>query len=187
MAQESEGPILPAVDAGTVGLNLNLLWIVLGACLVIFMQAGFALVETGFCRAKHAAHVVSTNFMIFGLGFAGFFVIGFPLMFGGYSYPGVGSDPDDGCAYARPLGGRVFFAGEATEPVESVTRTEYDPASPAAKPGNTNVGAFVLGISTPFRLHLNVGTLPWTTTVKVTVCPKAAPCPAGWVTIRGPI
>lgn len=36
------------------------------------MQAGFALVETGFCRAKHAAHVVSTNFMIFGLGFAGF-------------------------------------------------------------------------------------------------------------------
>ncbi len=89
MAQESEGPVLPAVDAGTVGLNLNLLWIILGACLVIFMQAGFALVETGFCRAKHAAHVVSTNFMIFGLGFAGFFVIGFPLMFGGYSFPGL--------------------------------------------------------------------------------------------------
>ena len=37
---------------------------------------------------------------------------------GGYSYPGVGSDPDDGAAYARPLGSRVFFAGEATEPVE---------------------------------------------------------------------
>ncbi len=68
--------------------SLNLLWIVLGATLVIFMQAGFALVETGLCRAKHAAHVVSTNFAIFGLGFVGFFLIGFPLMFGGYSYPG---------------------------------------------------------------------------------------------------
>jgi len=41
-----------------------------------------------------------------------------PWSRGGYSYPGVGSGPDDGAAYARPLGGRVFFAGEATEPVE---------------------------------------------------------------------
>ena len=69
--------------------SLNLLWIIIGAVLVIFMQAGFALVETGFCRAKHAAHVVSTNFAIFGLGLVGFFIIGFPLMFGGYSFPGV--------------------------------------------------------------------------------------------------
>ena len=70
-----------------------MLWVVIGAILVIFMQAGFALVETGFCRAKHAAHVVSTNFAIFGLGFIGFFLIGFPLSlsaldmsgyFGGY-------------------------------------------------------------------------------------------------------
>lgn len=41
-----------------------------------------------------------------------------PWSLGGYSYPGVGSDPDDGTNHARPLGGRVFFAGEATEPVE---------------------------------------------------------------------
>lgn len=41
-----------------------------------------------------------------------------PWSRGGYSYPGVGSDPDDGANHARPLGGRVFFAGEATEPVE---------------------------------------------------------------------
>ena len=56
-----------------------MLWVVIGAVLVIFMQAGFALVETGFCRKKHAAHVMSTNFAIFGLGFVGFFLIGFPL------------------------------------------------------------------------------------------------------------
>jgi ammonium transporter, Amt family len=66
-----------------LGYQVNLLWIVIGAALVIFMQAGFALVETGFCRAKHAAHVVTTNFAIFGLGFVAFFTVGYPLAFGG--------------------------------------------------------------------------------------------------------
>ena len=70
-------------------IGLNLLWIVLGAVLVIFMQAGFALVETGFCRAKHAAHVVSTNFAIFGLGLVAYFCVGFAFMFGGYSFPNL--------------------------------------------------------------------------------------------------
>src|SRR3954469_24088392 len=75
-----------------LGTQVNLLWVVIGAVLVIFMQAGFALVETGFCRAKHAAHVVSTNFAIFGLGFVGFFFIGFPLAFGGFSTSLIGLD-----------------------------------------------------------------------------------------------
>ena len=44
-----------------LGQQVNMLWVVIGAVLVIFMQAGFALVETGFCRAKHAAHVVSAR------------------------------------------------------------------------------------------------------------------------------
>src|SRR5438477_11756029 len=78
-------------DPGGSGLaqGMNLLWIVIGAVLVIFMQAGFALVETGFCRAKHAAHVVSTNFAIFGLGFVAFFLVGYSFMFGGYSFPNL--------------------------------------------------------------------------------------------------
>ena len=73
-----------------LGTQLNLLWVVIGAMLVIFMQAGFALVETGFTRAKHAAHVVSTNFAIFALGFVAFFLVGFPLAFGGFSFAGIG-------------------------------------------------------------------------------------------------
>jgi ammonium transporter, Amt family len=77
-----------AVPSVAEGFSLNLLFIFVGAVLVIFMQAGFALVETGFCRSKHAAHVVSTNLVIFGLGFVGFFLIGFPMMYGGFSYPG---------------------------------------------------------------------------------------------------
>ncbi len=85
--------VAQAEEVAVLGGQINMLWVVIGAILVIFMQAGFALVETGFCRAKHAAHVASTNFAIFGLGFVGFFLIGFPLSlsaldmtgyFGGY-------------------------------------------------------------------------------------------------------
>jgi ammonium transporter, Amt family len=79
-----------------LGTQVNLLWVVIGAVLVVFMQAGFALVETGFCRAKHAAHVVSTNFAIFGLGFVGYFILGYGLMFGGYSLPLIGLDSAPG-------------------------------------------------------------------------------------------
>jgi ammonium transporter, Amt family len=84
--------------------GLNLLWIVMGSVLVIFMQAGFALVETGFCRAKHATHVVMTNFSIFGLGFIGFFLIGYPLMFGSYSLPIIG--------YEDPVGDWLIKFGD---------------------------------------------------------------------------
>jgi ammonium transporter, Amt family len=82
-----DGSLIPAPS--DVGVSLNLLWIVVAAVLVIFMQAGFAMVETGFCRAKHAAHVVSTNFAIFGLGFVGYFAVGYAFMFGGYNAKGV--------------------------------------------------------------------------------------------------
>jgi ammonium transporter, Amt family len=104
---DSTGSNLPkeGVDKLTHGeLGLNLLWIVIGAVLVIFMQAGFALVETGFCRAKHAAHVVSTNFAIFGLGFVAFFLCGYAFMFGGYSFPNL-------FGYNQPLGGPLLGSG----------------------------------------------------------------------------
>ncbi|MFZ4811241.1 MAG: ammonium transporter [Ilumatobacteraceae bacterium] len=72
-----------ADPVATLAQSTNLLWVVIGAMLVIFMQAGFALVETGFTQKKNAAHVMSTNFAIFGLGFVGFLFIGYPLAFGG--------------------------------------------------------------------------------------------------------
>lgn len=89
-----EPPTVESVDTAVKAAvtSNNLLWVIIGAALVIFMQAGFALVETGFCRAKHAAHVVSTNFAIFGLGFVAFFILGFPLAFGGFSYSAFGLD-----------------------------------------------------------------------------------------------
>ena len=54
----------------------------LGAILVYFMQAGFALVETGFTRAKNAGNICMKNMMDFVLGSLFFFILGFPLMFG---------------------------------------------------------------------------------------------------------
>lgn len=108
------------IDAVTLlGTQVNLLWVVIGAAMVIFMQAGFALVETGFCRAKHAAHVVSTNFAIFGLGFVAFFAIGFPLAFGGFSYAAIGLDSPVGEAligsgnYVFAYQGGWFLSGDA--------------------------------------------------------------------------
>ena len=54
--------LIDTPDPVTVlGQQVSLMWIVIGAALVIFMQAGFALVETGMTQAKNAAHVVSTN------------------------------------------------------------------------------------------------------------------------------
>ena len=58
---QDEAPTIQAVadTLKATSESTNLLWVVIGAALVIFMQAGFAMVETGFCRAKNAAHVVS--------------------------------------------------------------------------------------------------------------------------------
>ena len=75
-----------------LGQQTSLLWVIIGAVLVIFMQAGFALVETGFTQKKNANHVMSTNFAIFGLGFVGFLFVGFPLAFSGFSYSAFGLD-----------------------------------------------------------------------------------------------
>ena len=57
----------------------------------MFMQAGFALVETGLCRAKNAAHTMTMNMMIYPLGMLGFWVCGFAFMFGGVGTPGGGT------------------------------------------------------------------------------------------------
>ena len=73
--------IADATGKNKIGLNLT--WVLFAGFLVMFMQAGFALVETGFCRRKNAAHVLMTNFMIYGIGIVGFYLVGYGLMFGG--------------------------------------------------------------------------------------------------------
>ena len=58
------------------------IWVLIGAFMVFFMQPGFAMVETGFTRAKNAGNIVMKNFMDLCLGSIVFWIIGFGLMFG---------------------------------------------------------------------------------------------------------
>jgi Amt family ammonium transporter len=72
--------------ADSVGHNrvaINFMWTLITGFLVMFMQAGFALVETGLCRAKNAGHTMAMNFMIYPMGMLGFYLCGFAFMFGG--------------------------------------------------------------------------------------------------------
>jgi Amt family ammonium transporter len=74
----------------SVGHNrvaINFMWTLVTGFLVMFMQAGFALVETGLCRAKNAGHTMAMNFMIYPMGMLGFYLCGFAFMFGGMADP----------------------------------------------------------------------------------------------------
>ena len=53
---------------GHYRVSMNIMWTLITGFIVMFMQAGFALVETGFTRAKNAAHTMSMNFMIYPIG-----------------------------------------------------------------------------------------------------------------------
>ena len=72
--------------ADNVGHNrvaINFMWTLVTGFLVMFMQAGFALVETGLCRAKNSSHTMAMNFMVYPMGMLGFYLCGFAFMFGG--------------------------------------------------------------------------------------------------------
>src|SRR5260370_23879620 len=73
-------------QTGKNKIAINIMWTLITGFLVMFMQAGFALVETGFCRRKNAAHVMMTNFMIYGIGVMGYWMVGYAFMFGGVGH-----------------------------------------------------------------------------------------------------
>jgi ammonium transporter, Amt family len=62
---------------------LNIVWTILAGSLVMFMQAGFALVETGLTRRKNMAHTMGMNFFVYAIGILGFYFVGFGLQMGG--------------------------------------------------------------------------------------------------------
>ena len=64
-------------------VSADVIWVLLGAALVFFMQAGFAMVETGFTRAKNAGNIIMKNLMDFAIGTPIFWFFGFGLMFAG--------------------------------------------------------------------------------------------------------
>ena len=62
--------------------GLDTLWVLLGAFLVFFMQAGFGMVEAGFIRAKNTCNILTKNFLDFCMASIGFFIFGYAIMFG---------------------------------------------------------------------------------------------------------
>ena len=96
--------------------SINVGWILLGAALVFFMQAGFAMVETGFTRAKNAGNIIMKNLMDFSLGTPIFWLFGFGLMFAGEGALIGGLDffTDGGGNWATLIFQTVFCATAAT-------------------------------------------------------------------------
>jgi Amt family ammonium transporter len=78
--------------ADGVQKNLNIVWTLVAAVLVFFMQAGFAMVETGFTRAKNAANIMMKNLFDFALGTIAFWLVGAGLMFGASKAGFIGTD-----------------------------------------------------------------------------------------------
>ncbi|XFA72379.1 ammonium transporter [Thermosynechococcaceae cyanobacterium Okahandja] len=87
-AQAQDEPLTPEYVQGV----LNSIWVFIAAILVIFMNAGFGMLETGFCRQKNAVNILSKNLIVFALATLAYWAIGFSFMFGteGNGFIGLG-------------------------------------------------------------------------------------------------
>ena len=109
--KDPKNPTLQEV-MDTVGHNkiaINFVWTLLAGFLVMFMQAGFAMVETGFCRAKNAAHTMCMNFMIYPIGMFGYWLCGYALQMGGVGAVGaLGGTAPLNSEFTFSLAGHTF-------------------------------------------------------------------------------
>jgi Amt family ammonium transporter len=85
-------------DSQSTGINM--VWTLICGFLVMFMQCGFAMVETGFTRAKNVAHTMSMNLMVYAIGMIGYWFSGFAIQFGGTAAKGS-------CSTVTTLGSSV--------------------------------------------------------------------------------
>ncbi|MBN2331659.1 MAG: ammonium transporter [Deltaproteobacteria bacterium] len=125
-ATEAAMTVTQAVEAaGNAQTAVNFVWICMAAFLVFFMQAGFAMVEAGFTRAKNVCNIIMKNLLDFSVGSIAFFILGFGIMFGSDVGGFLGSDqfllsgtnpatPDGMWNYAFWLFQCVFAATAAT-------------------------------------------------------------------------
>jgi Amt family ammonium transporter len=109
-AAAAEAPAIDPAALSSLRVGLDTTWVLFAAFLVFFMNAGFALVESGLCRAKNAVNILSKNFVVFALSTIAFYVIGWGLMFGDgngffgtqglFFVSGADNSPALGSAYA---------------------------------------------------------------------------------------
>ncbi len=96
-------------QAGQNRVAINFVWTLITGFLVMFMQAGFAVVETGLCRAKNANHTMMMNFMVYGVGMLAYWLIGFALQMGGVGALGtLGGSGVLNQEYSVTLFGKAF-------------------------------------------------------------------------------
>ncbi|NIA07632.1 MAG: ammonium transporter [Actinobacteria bacterium] len=126
LAAEGDSPSPPGIDQSKVAMDT--VWVLVTAVLVMFMQAGFALVETGFTRAKNACNILMKNLMDFSVGSIAYWAVGFGIMFAignqfmgttGWFLAGADNSPASGDAYVGvynalswasvPLEAKYFF------------------------------------------------------------------------------
>ena len=103
-----------ATTAGKASLGANYVWVMICGFMVFFFQCGFAMVETGFCRGKNAAHTMTMNFMVFLVGAVGYFLTGFALQMGGSGGAislGTGGAALNGMLSIPGLGGILGYKG----------------------------------------------------------------------------
>jgi Amt family ammonium transporter len=112
IASDPKKGLTLADTVNQVGQNriaINFVWTLITGFLVMFMQAGFAIVETGLCRAKNANHTMMMNFMVYGFGLFAFWVCGFALqMGGGAPYSTLGGINSLNSEFAIPLFGKMW-------------------------------------------------------------------------------
>ncbi len=110
-----------AKELGHQKVSINIVWTLLSAFLIMFMQAGFGMVETGLTRAKNVSHTIAMNFLIYPIGVIAFWACGFAFMFGSAGpvaalggTPGLASAPLAFTLFGKPfeiLGTGGFFLG----------------------------------------------------------------------------
>ena len=98
-----------ANQAGQNKIAINFVWTLITGFLVMFMQAGFAIVETGLVRAKNANHTMMMNFMVYGVGMLAYWLIGFTIQMGGVgAVANLGGTPPLNSEFTITLFGKAF-------------------------------------------------------------------------------
>ncbi|MEP7352614.1 MAG: ammonium transporter [Acidobacteriota bacterium] len=90
-------------------IAVNFVWTLICGFLVMFMQAGFAVVEAGLCRVKNTNHTMMMNFMVYGVGMLAYWLIGFSVQMGGVGAVGnLGGSGVLNSEYVMTLFGKPF-------------------------------------------------------------------------------
>jgi Amt family ammonium transporter len=110
------------------GHALNLAWVLLCGFLVMFMQLGFAMVETGFTRSKNAVHTMAMNFVIYPVGIVGFWLLGYGVSMGGVAgWSGLGAEDAGHLEIGCHVGAHFFGLLGGTK--FALSSVAHDPAN----------------------------------------------------------